>query len=99
MQAQIGISELDQREREAQELHELERFVREGGREGGEEGEGGERVPTFTLLYLFLTRMHMHTHTLFPVFMHRDIVDLHDIQQELAGMVHDQGEDIDRIGI
>ena len=37
MQAQIGISELDQREREAQELHELERFVREGGREGGRE--------------------------------------------------------------
>ena len=49
MQAQIGISELDQREREAQELHELERFVREGGRErereGGREGEreGGRK--------------------------------------------------------
>ena len=56
-------------------------------------------MPTFTLLYQFLTRMHMHTHTLFPAFMHRDIVDLHDIQKDIAVMVQEQGEDIDRIGI
>ena len=88
MQARVGMSELDQREREAQELHELERFVK---REGGEGGRRGKRVPV--LLY---TMVDLPLVSSPPT--HRDIVDLREIQHDIAVMVEEQGEGVDRIG-
>ena len=51
---------------------------------------GRRRVKVPVLIYI--PPSHTHTHT------HRDIVDLREIQHDLAVMVEDQGEGIDRIG-
>ena len=48
--------------------------------------------------YCIQTHTHTHTHTHAHTHTHRDIIDLQGIQMDLAGIVTEQGEDVDQIG-
>ena len=57
-----------------------------------------------TCTYIVFTRTHTHTHlhthtyTHTHTHTHRDVIDLHGIQMDLAGMITEQGEDVDWVG-